>query len=203
MEGWHNMKLRIDSRDLHYTIDTYGMFTGEHCEEGEIEYYQENYKLTDDEAGEIEFNYDHAGVVKHLAEASVNLLWNEFVKHGDGTVKNIDLDDTKSPQFYNYTTDSYMAVWEVNTDMLKQYIADNQDAFTDFVTSNWDYEYSKAVAESDEETQAVIAVDFYTSSEYDREEYEMLMFECESEAWLENMTLDKKTQALIDSKEQK
>ena len=197
------MKLRIDSRDLHYTIDTYGMFTGENCEEGEIEYYQSEHGLTDEEAGEIEFDYDHAGVVKHLAEASVNLLWNKFVKHGDGTVKNIDLDDTKSPQFYNYTTDSYMAVWEVNEDMLKQYIAGRLEEFNLFVTENWDYEYSKAVSESDEETQAVIALDFYTSNEYDREDYESSMFEHESEAWMENMTLDEKSQTLIDSKGKK
>ncbi len=195
--------LKVDNRDLHFTIDTYGMFTGESSEEGEVEYYTEQYKLTEDEVGQIEFDYDHPEVVKALANASVQLLHEYFVQHGDGTVTAIEIEDTKSPQFYNYTTDSYSANWTVDEDKLKQYCIDNAPKYTEFVTENWDYELKKAIEEADEDTQLVIALDFYTSEEYDREDYEMSMFEFESQVWAENMKPSEEFQKILDNKEAK
>lgn len=43
--------VKIDNRDLAYTIDTYGMFTGESVDESGREYYRDEYKLTDDSKG--------------------------------------------------------------------------------------------------------------------------------------------------------
>ena len=195
--------LKVDNRDLNFTIDTYGMFTGESSQEGEEEYYTEEYKLTEDEASQIDFDYDHPQVVKALANASVQLLHEYFVQHGDGTVTAIEIEDTKSPQFYNYTTDSYSANWTVDEVKLKQYCIDNAPKYTEFVTENWDYEFKKAIDEADEDTQLVIALDFYTRSEYDREDYEMSMFEYESEAWTENMKPSEEFQKILDTKETK
>lgn len=179
--------IKIDSRDLNFTIDTYGMFNGESSEEGEHEYYTEEYKLTEAEQEKIEFDYDHNGVVKELAIASVQLLHENFVQHGDGIVKEIELIKESSPQFYNYTTDAYTANWTIDEDKLKQYCVDNAPKYAEFVTEHWDYGFKKAIDESDEDTQLVIALDFYTQAEYDREDYEMSMFEYESNAWIENM----------------
>lgn len=194
------MKITIDNRDLSYTIDTYGMFTGESCEEGEREYYQETYNLTDDEWRDLEFDYDHPAVVRSLAESSVDILHNEFVTHGNGIVRSIDIEDTRSPQFYNYTTDSYKAIWDINSVKLKLYCRDNGfEAWLSEQQSdgNWSDVDSKS------EDYIVAMLDFYTSREFDREQYEDRMFECESEAWSEGTKLSDESQKMIDQKEAK
>ena len=190
--------IKVDNRDLNFTIDTYGMFTGESSQEGEEEYYTEEYKLTEDEQEKIEFDYDHPEVVKSLANASVNLLHNEFVTHGNGIVTAIEIEDTKSPQFYNYTTDSYKANWTINVEALQTYIVLHQSEYDEFVSENW----STLDTENSEDV-LVAMLDFYTSNEYDREDYEMSMFEYESEAWTENMKPSKEFQKLLDTKETK
>ena len=190
--------IKVDNRDLNFTIDTYGMFTGESSQEGEEEYYTEEYKLTEDEQEKIEFDYDHPEVVKSLANASVNLLHNEFVTHGNGIVTAIEIEDTKSPQFYNYTTDSYKANWTINVEALQTYIVLHQSEYDEFVSENW----STLDTENSEDV-LVAMLDFYTSNEYDREDYEMSMFEYESEAWTENMKPSEEFQKLLDTKETK
>ena len=100
------MQITINSLDLGYTVDTYGMFTGESTDESESDYYREEYNLTDDEWRSIGFDYDHAGIVKSLANSSIQLLDENLIQHGSGVVTAIDLRSTTSPQFYNYTTEN-------------------------------------------------------------------------------------------------
>lgn len=195
------MKLTIDNRDLSYTIDTYGMFTGDSVQESEADHYREEYNLTDDEWRELGFDYDHPAIVKELALRSIDLLYNQFCTHGNGIVMNILFKESKSPQFYNYTTDHYTAEWIIDEDRLKQYISERDEDFRLFAESEWSYEMSKAVAEDDAETQTVIAIDFYTRQEYSAEDYESAMFELEWEAYSNNMKLDAESEALIEKKE--
>lgn len=70
------MKITIDNRDLIYSIDTYGMFTGESVDEMESEHYRDEYGLTDDEWRSLSFDYDHAGIVKDLALESISNIEN-------------------------------------------------------------------------------------------------------------------------------
>lgn len=190
--------LRINSRDLAYTIDTYGMFTGESVEESESEYYRDEFKLTDDEWRDLEFNYNHAGIVKALADASVNILWNELK---GAIVHDIKVDESGSPQFYNYTTDHYTASWTIDDQQLEAYIRNTEAEFKSFVSENWDYEYSKAVTEGDEDTQLVVALDFWSRQILDPEDYESQMFEVEFEAYSENMELTPESDDLIRRKQ--
>lgn len=190
--------LKIDNRDLSYTIDTYGMFTGDWQYESEVEYYKDEYELTDDEAQQIDFDYDHPGIVKALAESSINILWNEL--KGD-IVQDITLDDSGSPQFYNYTTDHYTAEWTVNTDALEAYIRNTEVEFKAYVAEKWDYEYSKAVLEQDTDTQTVVALDFWTGRILSEDQYNDQMFEREFEVYSNNMKPTDEMQKLIDQKQ--
>ena len=201
------MKLRIDNRDLAFTIDTYGMFTGDSVEDMEREHYADTYALNLDEV-ELNFEYNHPGVVKRLAEESISLLWDQFcgiVGNRDGIVRNITLDKTTSPQFYNYTTDSYVAIWDVNIIKLKNWIRKNRDNYDTYLTENYDaYDREKLTPGSesyDQEYHWISMIDFYTRTEYDPEEYESHMFEKETEAWMENMDLDAESKKLIEGKE--
>lgn len=184
----------IDSRDLAYTIDTYATFTGEGVEETEAEYYREEYDLDD-----IEFDYDHAEVVKALAIQSVALLQHELIDNGDGIVRSIALKATASPQFYNYTTDSYTALWVIDEQALANYcqITEHFREWIVFGTENW------PLLNYDNETDVIVArLDFYTHQEYDPELYEDIMYERETECWIENMKLTPESQVLMDAKEQ-
>lgn len=191
----------IDSRDLAYTIDTYGMFTGESTDESESEYYRDEYNLTDDEWRSISFDYDHAEIVKALASSSIQLLDENLVQHGSGIVKAVDLRSTTSPKFYNYTTDSYIATWTVDVKKLENYIKADQAKYNSFEREHWYSVYDSHGTDNFKQEDYIVAMlDYYTQTEYSPEDYNMSMFEYESEAYYENMTLDQDSQKLIDSK---
>lgn len=201
------MKIRIDNRDLAYTIDTYGMFDGSHATESELEYIQEEHALTDDETRELEFDYDHAGVVRDLAGHSVNLIWNN-VRNDDGIVKDVTLDKTTSPRFYNYTTDSYVAIWDINVLKLKKWIRDNYDKFELYRDEHWndDYKLNKREHDGtvnrsyDPEYIIIAMLDFYTREVYEEDDYNEYMNEIELECWNNNMTLTAEAEQMLAKK---
>lgn len=71
-----------------------------------------------------EVHYDHQGWLRELAIASVEVVREAVV--GEGIVHAVDFaDEVWSPQFYNFSTDGYMARWTVDTDALEQWLTDN------------------------------------------------------------------------------
>lgn len=210
------MKITIDNRDLSYTIDTYGTFTGESTDESEREYLQSEYGLTDDERYNLDFDYDHNGIVKGLAKKSVSILQDELVGHFDysdekddgtrqkiysGIVKNITLKDTKSPQFYNYTTDSYTAEWDIKVTPLKKFIESNQGDYNNFERDNWYEVYdSHGTDRFDNEKYIVAMLDYWTRQVLTEDSYNDDMWEVEHEIYVEHMTLSDESQKLIDQK---
>ena len=189
------MKLRINNLDLAYTIDTYGMFTGEDTEDSEVEYYQDELGIDPEQ---VEFDYDHAGVVQALASESVDILENEL--KGD-IVKSITLEKSTSPQFYNYTTDSYIAEWDIDHNKLVNYCGANQTEFDKFFRSEWESEWYNRNDSLDFDTWMVIRLDFYTRQELPIDDYNSQMWEFEFSAWSENMKPTPEFQKLIDKKE--
>lgn len=200
------MKITIDSRDLPYTIDTYAMFNGDGAHESEADYLRETYNLTDEQWQNIGFDYDHKAIVEALATESVNLLEQNLVQHNetDGAVLSITLPkEVRSPQFYNYTTDSYTAEWDIDFAKLRKAVTDHQnkdgETFQQYqLNSSWGLLNDDG---TEDETLAVAMLDFWLPSVYDTEDYNMAMWEHESEAYYENMQPDAETQQLIDSKE--
>lgn len=184
------MKISINSRDLGYTIDTYGMFNGENSEENEREFYKDEYGLE-----KVEFNYNHEGIVKDLAHSSINLLSQSLTGIVEGVVKSIDLGTSGSPQFYNYTTDHYTATWTINSKLLKKYIQDHKEAYEAFEREEWsDLFYS----DPSKEDKLVAMLDFYTRAIYAPEDYEESMFECEYDAYSNNMSLDEESEKKLN-----
>lgn len=195
------MKIRINNRDLPYTIDTYGMFNGEWCEDSEREYYADKYNLTEAAQLALGFDYNHSEIVRGLAIESVNLLENNLVGKSGGIVQGIGMPkNTRSPQFYNYTTDSYDATWLINEQRLADYAKKhkNSDGYTFqeyLLNTSW------GLLDDTSEDYIVAMLDFVLPSFYDVDEYTDYMFERENEIYTENMTLDKESEALIASKE--
>lgn len=163
--------LEIDSRDLAYTIDTYGMF-----ENNADEYILEG--LQDEHPGieydDVDWNYNHPEYVKQLAKASINLLHNALVLHGEGVIKSIDFVRSFSPQFYNFTTDGYKATWKIDEVKLKQLVnTDELQAF--LLESSW------GLLDDKSDDYIVAMLDFYTQGYYTSEEYNDNMYECSNE----------------------
>lgn len=197
------MNIRIDNRDLAFTIDTYGTFTLDRGYENIIEYIieeaqEQGQELDYNDIDELyEFDYDMKGYIEELASSSVHWLKQELVnvpKHFDvhGIVQDIKLEKTASPQFYNYTTDSYIAIWSIDEDKLKQYIDNNAQEFYEHVDEQWSFEYQKAIEELDEETKNVIRLDFMTRKELDEESHINCLLEVEESEFIEYKKIETK-----------
>lgn len=187
--------IKIDNRDLAYTIDTYGMFTGESVHEMEAEHYRDEYDLTDDEWRDLDFDYDMAAITKALALESINIIWGEIPAD---IITDIDLIETDSPRFYNYTTDHYTADWTLDDAALLEYIREHRDEFERFIDEAWSS--VSEVYEADSETRLVAMIDYYTQQHLDVDSYNMAMWERETEVYMEHMTLAPESQALIDER---
>lgn len=173
------MKITIDNRDLgHVHIDTYGMLTGESAEE----YERENMREDGREDWEtVEINYDHDAVVKALAMASINTVTQETA-HG-GIVESITYISHGSPRFYNYTTDWYVADYEVNTPKLNDYIAAHYDEVLEKAKS-----YGTSYEEVTKENLAHAGLCHYIDNTINADDYNMAMWEHEHESYSENQT---------------
>jgi len=198
------MNITINSRDLPYTIDTYGMFTGDSAEEMEAEYLAEQYGLTEAEQFELEWDYNHPAIVRDFALESVNILANGLEgKSSGGIVLAISLpENARSPQFYNYTTDSYDATWTIDKHKLLKFADKHKNGEGQTFR---EYRQSISWGDMDEasEDYIVAALDFVLPYFLDVESYEDAMFEAESTIYIENMKLEAVSQQLIESKEAK
>lgn len=197
--------IRINSQDLPFTIDTYGMFNGDGFEDNEIEYYRDEYNLTETEIEAIEFDYNFGGIVSDLATQSVDLLKNNLIYHNEtgGIVTAIsEPENARSPQFYNYTTDSYDATWTIDVTKLERKVKNlkNNDGqtFQEYLlNSAW------GLLDDRSDDNIVAMLDFYLPTVYNPEDYEMSMFEHENEIYCKNVTLTKESKKLIEAKELK
>lgn len=191
--------ITIDNRDLPYSIDTYAMFTGEHTADSEIDWLLEQHpglnKLLTDNGGDLEigFNYNHKEIVKELASSSIAIIEQELHYEKPQVIKGMPvIKKTGSPQFYNYTTDWYVADWAIDLDALKQ-VTPNDWRKQAVDTLEWD------ANDLDDPDKAVVAqLALYLSSVLSEDDYNSRMWELESDHYLNNMTPDADTQAAID-----
>lgn len=188
------MILKIDNRDLDFTIDTYATFTTDSDYEYMAEYLTgedqpEEYKaagVTPDNFDErVEWEFNHAGYVQALAAASVEVLEDEFVDRYqyepqpdgsnervyDGIVTAIKLDTTDSPAFYNYTTDSYVAEYDINETELDRYINKNSAAYSAWIIETYDQytreeKFTPEAGAYDPEYVTIAKLRYYLNTEY-------------------------------------
>lgn len=191
------MILKIDNRDLSYTIDTYGTFTLDSAEEYIKEgLFEDDSTLTYENLEDrFEFTYDMDAWILALANESIAILRDNLI--GD-IVKNITFDKTRSPSFYNYTTDSYTASWDYDEEKLKAYVLDDFAKFKEFVTDNWsslnydlnwnDKKFIGTIGSPvnidmflNDDVQAAM-LDFYTQKQYNSDVYFEEMYDHTNEA---------------------
>ena len=186
------MKIAINSNDTYFHIDTYSVFTLDSEIDNEIDYLMNESSAEPSKYDDYDYEVDHEGHRLALALASINYI--KELTSGGGIIKDILYENSTSPRFYNYTTDSYTATWFYNKNKLKKYINDNYQAWQEFTASEWSHVYSnvnyhtkKWINDSryDDKTHAMVAVasssifnnddciasmiDFYTRNVYMQE----------------------------------
>ncbi len=125
------MKITINSNDTFFHIDTYSVFTQENDVNYEME-LPENENLT---ADDFDITYDNDGYRQALATASIDYI--KELTADDGIVTDVVYSNSTSPQFYNYTTDSYTAEWTYNKNKLKKYINDHYNEWVKYTQNEW------------------------------------------------------------------
>lgn len=193
--------ISINSRDLPYSIDTYGMFTGESTAENECDYYYSEYpaiaELVDAGKLEIGFDYDHAAIVAELAGSSIAIIEQAIHFEKPPVVIGVPIiKNSGSPQFYNYTSDHYTADWTLDIDELRKQVP--ADWRNKAVENGWDAE---ALGDDHDETESgiVAMLELYLRDHLTEDEYNESMWEYESEAYSNHMTPDTDLQAALDA----
>lgn len=195
------MIVSINSRDLPYTIDTYGMFTGDGTAEGEVSHLDEEYPELEKDYPDLEigFDYDFPRIVEALAGWSIAFI--EQAAHNEKWLKSVPIiKKSNSPRFYNYTTDSYTAEWDIDEAYLDEVTPGNWLKFAK--EDGWgDYELFEAAGAAENRIVAKISLRLKELLSVD--EYNSMMWEHEDECYYEHMKLDEETQKAIDEIEEK
>ncbi len=207
----------LDNRDLNLSIDSYETFTGystfEYMEQMAAEHYKEDTgkEFSYDEL-EVERHCDMTTVVDLLAKASLDVFVNELKTDAlKKILSNEKFVAAKSPEYYNYTTDSYTFEADIDLMELDEYILEHQQEYDEYLReSGWDNEISYKKSCADEmysrtddgnpwrlerfedkwekfvETSYTAMLAFIIDKECDKEIYESRMREAEDDIYYEN-----------------
>jgi hypothetical protein len=180
----------------HLNVDTYSCFNGDSWVEQELEHFgsgESEAPYDSDNYDDYEWNYDHAAILKDLAEASAsNVL--EQLSH-DGIIESIEVQGVDSPREYNFITDSYTALWTLNLTKLDGWAAENnfnaeeylsefhgsRSGFMSFVPS-W-------FRDAPEDTTLWLKLDAYLRAELDTDSQFYAVAEAEWEAYENNVSI--------------
>ncbi len=186
------MLISIDNRDLPYTIDTYGMFTGDSQYENEIDFLDSEYpELREDYPDlEVHFNWNHSQIVKGLAGWSTAIIEHEI--KGEKWLLSLPIiKTTGSPREYNFTADWYVADWNIDVAELDK-----------VVPKDWrEQAKERGWTDDDLEDEESVIVAKMTARMLElltEDEYHSQMWEHEGEVYCENMEPDEETQKAID-----
>lgn len=154
------------------------MLTGDSWAESEIDYICG--KLKDDSLtyDDLEWEYDHNAIVKDFAHASIDIILRETAH--DGIIKDITYKSHGSPKFYNYTTDHYIAEYDIDTVALHNYIAAHYD---DVLKKAQSYDGYTVTGEVSKENLAHAGLCHHLDNTITADDYNMAMWECESEVY--------------------
>lgn len=180
----------------HLSIDTYSTFTGDGWLESELEHFgsgDSDAPYDSDQYDDYEWSYDHPAILKVLAEASAGDVLDQLA--GQGILLMVEVKDTSSPSEYNFTTDSYSAIWTVNLTKLEAWAAENgfeaqayatehhgsYDGFMSFV-DRW-------LEDEPEDTKLWLMLDAYFRAELDSDSQFNAVCEVEWEAYSDHTTI--------------
>lgn len=139
------MIITVNSQDLGDagSIDTYNQFTGGDVDEDILQFYNEEHG-TDYNYDDFEWGYEHAEIVKDLANERAHLLETEVPGF-----KSVKVKSTGSPREYNFSTDYAMFEIDYDEKMVSNYINSHPEYVDWYRDSGW---YS--VIEWREDTEA-------------------------------------------------
>ena len=173
-------KIQIDNRDTdNIHIDTYQMLTGEGADESTIDYERDERKDDSLTYDSFDWTYDHKQIVKAFALESISILENNVDKD---IISSITLESTSSPRFYNYTTDGY--VMNVTYNLVK---------LNEYVTANYKAIKEKADGYSDSNVDANMlhaGICHLFDNCMSKDDYNMSIWEVESEVYMNNTTYE-------------
>lgn len=177
--------------------DTYQMFNGDSWNESEIEYHSEE---TGRDLGYDDFNwdYDHRGIVRGLADEAANWIAETLWDAGLNSVADVRVVDTWSPQFYNFQSDGFEV--EITCDpaelrgLTPEFDVDSwasehyrsYDGFMSFVTSRMNDDDQRAGYDAEFRVESLLAA----NDPYDNREWVMRLAEAEWEIYSENVRVE-------------
>lgn len=182
--------ITVNSQDLGDagTIDTYGVFDGNHADDMLINDYNEEHG-TEYNYDDFEWDYNHDQIVKDLAELRAGFLENE----SEAIQKVVTL-RTGSPKFYNFSTD--YAIYEVTYDenLVGKYVEENKEDYDKWYRDSGWYEHTEWMDDEDrrkEENIAISKLDYYLNKTIDSDTAYYALAEREDEVYENNtkMTL--------------
>jgi len=133
------MKITINSKDTLLTVDTYQTFDMSNVDDIIRDDLSER-GIDFDNYNDIEYN--SKDYLRNISQASVDYARENYINN-DGIILSIsDPISVYSPKYYNYTTDSYNATWEISKPKLKAYILGNLDDYIEFLSDEWVSLYS-------------------------------------------------------------
>lgn len=180
----------------HLNVDTYSCFNGDSWVENELEHFgsgESEAPYDSDQYDDYEWDYDHPAIIKELAEASAGNALEQL--SGDGILLGVEVKDTSSPREYNFTTDSYSAIWTVNLSKLEAWAAEHgfeaeayvrehhssRSGFMSFV-DRW-------LEDEPEDTALWLMLDAYMREELDRDSQFYAVCEVEWDAYNDHTTI--------------
>ena len=176
--------IRLNNQDTPFTIDTHQYFTGDDTDEMIIRDYNDE-NDTDLDYDSFDWSYDHKAIVKELATASLEWLQENIL---DDIIMNLDLVETFSPKFYNYSTDSYSLDIEIDTGALDRlYDWSSYDGNFQAWLRDSDNQYLYETGTDDEQLdwKAMYHLEQVATDEM-KGDYLMAIHESSSELWYEN-----------------
>ena len=120
-------------RVVNLSPDTYQCFNGDSWECREIEYWSEETGRELD-WNDFDWEYDHAGIVRALAEEGVDIIAGLLKDAGLESVDNVSITNSWSPREYNFTSDGFEMELTFDPTELR-------DLTPDFDVDDWAHEH--------------------------------------------------------------
>ena len=179
----------VNSQDLGDagTIDTYGIYKGEGVDEQIIDDYNEEHH-TDYNYDDFDWNYDHAQIVKALANLRAEALQNDV-----DTIRYVKVLGTGSPREYNFSTDWATFEIDYDEDAVEKYVKGTKEKYDDWYRdSGW---YSATEWRDDDDPRRaenirIAKLDYYLNTKAlpTFDDWYWAVAEYESEIYFENTT---------------
>lgn len=170
-------KINLNSNNTPFTVDMYQTFNGDGNDDQIIEAYNEQ-NNTDYSCDDFDWSYNTKAILEGLSNKSI-----EYIKdnHTDDIIIGVELVSTSSPKYYNYTTDSHAAAYQIDDIKLLQYINKNKDDFFNWCKDQpWHIDISTDILDDN------MLIYYISKLDIDREDYFYDLYEVSGDLWYEN-----------------